>query len=71
MENRLSINKAAELMGVSPQFIRVGLQKEKLPFGYAIRMSNKKYTYFISKQKFTEYTGIPVEEKNEKDNALD
>lgn len=62
MENRLSINKAAELMGVSAQFIRVGLQKEKLPFGYAIRLSNKKYTYFISKQKFTEYTGIPVEE---------
>jgi hypothetical protein len=72
MENRLSINKAAELMGVSPQFIRVGLQRGALPFGYAVKVSDGRYTYFISKQKFTEHTGITVEEKkNEKDNALD
>jgi hypothetical protein len=72
MENRLSINKAAELMGVSPQFIRVGLQRGALPFGYAVKVSDRRYTYFISKQKFTEHTGITVEEnKNEKDNALD
>lgn len=72
MENRLSINKAAELMGVSPQFIRVGLQRGALPFGYAVKVSDRRYTYFISKQKFTEHTGITVEEKkNEKGNALD
>ena len=67
-KNKVKVAEAARLMGVSQQFIRVGLQKEKLPFGCAIRMSNKKYTYFISKQKFTEYTGIPVEKKNEKRN---
>ena len=57
-KNNLTVFEAAELMGVSPQFIRAGLQQEALPFGLALRISSKKYTYFISKKKFTEYTGI-------------
>ena len=72
MSNRLLVEEAAALMGVTPQFIRVGLQRGALPFGYAVKVSDRRYTYFISKQKFTEHTGITVEEKkNEKDNALD
>lgn len=59
MKNRLSVSKVAELMNVSEQFVRVGLQKGQLPFGYAIKMSSK-WTYFISTTKFTEATGIPV-----------
>lgn len=59
--NRLSVEKASELMGVSPQFIRIGLQKGVLPFGYAVKMSNY-YTYYISSKKFTEATGIEVRE---------
>ena len=47
-------------MGVSQQYIRVGLQRGVLPFGYALQISNKKYTYFISAKKFTESTGIEV-----------
>lgn len=57
-DNNLTIEEAADLMGVSRQFIRVGLQKGVLPFGYAVQVSSKRYTYFISKQKFKEYTGI-------------
>ena len=56
--NRLSIAEAAKLMGASEQFIRIGLQRGILPFGYAIQMSRKRYTYVIIKQKFIEYTGI-------------
>ena len=59
MKNRLSVSKVAELMNVSEQFVRVGLQKGQLPFGYAIKMSSK-WTYFISTTKFTEATGIMV-----------
>lgn len=59
-ENSLSVSRAAALMGVSQQYIRVGLQRGVLPFGYALQISNKKYTYFISAKKFTESTGIEV-----------
>lgn len=57
--NRLSVSECASLMNVSEQFIRVGLQKGVLPFGYAVKMSSQ-YTYFISPKKFEEYTGIKV-----------
>ncbi|MBQ7131264.1 MAG: helix-turn-helix transcriptional regulator [Oscillospiraceae bacterium] len=58
--NKLSIKRASELMGVSQQFIRVGLQKGILPFGYAVKISQGRFTYFISAKKFSEYTGIEV-----------
>lgn len=64
MENNMTVQEAAKLMGVSQQFVRVGLQKGILPFGYAVKVSAGKYTYFISRQKFTEHTGIG-ETKNE------
>lgn len=58
MENNMTVQEASKLMGVSQQFIRIGLQKGILPFGYAVQISNERYTYFISRQKFSEYTGI-------------
>lgn len=58
--NRLSIAEAAKLMGASEQFIRIGLQRGILPFGYAMQMTRKRYTYVIIKQKFIEYTGIEI-----------
>ena len=59
MMNRLSVEDASVLMGVSAQFIRIGLQKGIFPFGYAVKMSST-WTYWISKEKFTEYTGIQI-----------
>ena len=56
--NRLSVAEAAKLMGASEQFIRIGLQRGILPFGYAMQMTRNRYTYVIIKQKFIEYTGI-------------
>ena len=58
VKHNMTVDEASELMGVSKQFIRVGLQKGILPFGYAVQISAGRYTYFISKQKFEEYTGI-------------
>lgn len=60
-KNNLTVEEASELMGVSRQFVRVGLQKGILPFGYAVQISRERFTYFISKQKFEEYTGIKGE----------
>jgi hypothetical protein len=58
MDNKITIAEAAELMYVSQQFVRVGLQQGVFPFGYAVKISSGRYTYFISRQKFAEYTGI-------------
>lgn len=70
-EIRLSVSKAAELMGVSPQYIRVGMQMGILPFGSAVKMSGE-YTYYISPVKFSEYTGISLDKitkKSRKENV--
>lgn len=55
--NRLSVAEAAQLLGASEQFIRIGLQQGYLKFGMAVKMSSQ-WTYVITKQKFEEFTGI-------------
>lgn len=60
MDNSITVAEASELMGVSRQFVRVGLRKGIFPFGYAVQISADRYTYFISRQKFSEYTGIKM-----------
>lgn len=52
----MTVIKAAEIMGKSQQFIRVGLQRGLLPFGTAVKMSSM-WTYYISPKKFYEYVG--------------
>lgn len=59
MKNRMSVAMTAELMGVSQDFIRMGLKNNVFPFGYAVKMSEK-WTYYISPVKFQQYTGIQV-----------
>lgn len=63
MKGRVSVIEAATLMGVSQQFIRVGLQQGILPFGKAYKIGESSiYTYYISPKLFTEYTGIQIKE---------
>ena len=47
MKNRISVSEVAELMNVSEQFIRIGLQKGIFPFGYAVNP-----TYPINQRKY-------------------
>lgn len=70
-QNNMTIAEASRLMGVSRQFIRVGLQKGILPFGYAVQVSAGRFTYFISRHKFSEHTGIKRTEGRMKRNELD
>lgn len=62
--SNVTVAEAAKLMGVSQQFIRVGLQKKILPFGDAVQISTDKYTYFISRKRLMEYVGIEEEEND-------
>lgn len=61
--NKLSVEEAARLLNANPQFIRIGLQQSRFPWGYAVKTSSQ-YTYFILPKKFEEYTGIKVEGEN-------
>ena len=47
----MTVKEAATLMGVSEQFIRLGLQQEKFPWGYAVKM-RKRYAYYINERRF-------------------
>lgn len=64
MKNNISVKKAAEILGVSQQFVRVGLQRERLPIGTAVKMSSR-WTYHISPKLLKEYVG--EDEKNKKE----
>lgn len=57
---RITIKKAAEIMKCSEQFLRVALQQGKLPFGTAVKMSEKNYRYYIYPKNFYEYIGQAV-----------
>lgn len=57
----ISVKEAAEIMGKSQQFIRIGLQMGILPFGVAVKLSTK-WTYYISPLQFYEYVGIKDKE---------
>lgn len=57
---KITVLQAAKLMGVDPQFIRVGIQQGVLPFGWAVMVGTKQYSYYISPKLFYEYTGIKV-----------
>ena len=54
---KISVPEAARCLGKSQQFIRVGLQTGRLPFGCAVQLSPAKWTYDIRPSKFREYVG--------------
>ena len=59
---KLTVAEAAELMGKSPQWVRLKMQMKLLPesFGIATQNANGIWNYYISPKGFTEYTGIEV-----------
>ena len=55
---RISVERAAQIMGKSPQFIRLCLQDRSLPFGVANKRAGAdKWSYYISPKLFYEYVG--------------
>ena len=62
MKQRISVKEAAEILGVSQQFVRIGLQQGTLPIGTAVKMSSR-WTYHISAKLLQEYVGEIGKEK--------
>ena len=60
MRERIKVFEAARLMGVSEQFIRIGMQRGRLPIGECVKMSSV-WTYYISPKLLEEFTGKKVE----------
>ena len=53
---KLTVPQAAEIMGVTPQLLRLGLQQGRFPFGTAVKF--KRWSYYINKDKFYEYINL-------------
>ena len=51
---RIKVSEAAKQLGVSEQFIRIGMQRNQLPIGTCVKLSNK-WTYYISKNRLEAY----------------
>lgn len=56
MVQRIPVKKAAEILGVSPQFVRLGMQCGDLPIGTAVKLSSI-WTYHISPKLLADYIG--------------
>lgn len=54
---RMTIAEAAKKMGVSQQFLRIGLQRGIFNFGHALKMTGQRHTYYICADKFNKYIG--------------
>lgn len=55
----ITVAEAAKILGKSEQFVRIGLQRNILPIGTAVKMSSK-WTYHISPKLLEEYAGVRI-----------
>ncbi len=64
---KVSVSKVAELMCKGPQFVRVALQRNLVPFGFAVKINEQgnRYNYYINPSKLAEYLGITETELEE------
>lgn len=53
----MKVKEAAQKLGKSEQFVRLGLQNGRLPFGTAVKISSKRWNYHVSDKLFNEYYG--------------
>jgi len=51
---KLTVKEAAAIMGVTPQFLRMGLRQQRFPFGVAVKME-RRWAYYINAEKFYSY----------------
>lgn len=63
---RVKIADAARILDMPKQAIRIGLQREKLPIGYAVqRTASSKWAYYINPTQLAAYAGLSMQELKE------
>lgn len=53
----MTVIEASKVLGVSPQFIRLGLQQGRLPIGTAVKTSSNRWTYDVREHLLVQYMG--------------
>lgn len=61
MAERITVKRAAELLGTSELTVRYGIEHGELPIGTAIHTSPMRTNYHIVPNKLAEYLNISVE----------
>lgn len=62
MAERVTVKRAAELLGISAETVRFGIKNGELNIGSAIKVSEYRTIYHISPYLLAAYTGKSVEE---------
>lgn len=58
---KITVKEAAHILERSEQFVRIGLQRNLLPFGFAMKRSGaRKFDYFINPSQFAAYCGVTL-----------
>lgn len=57
---QLLVTDAAKLMSMNAETVRKGLQQGVFPWGYAIKTSANRWTYFINAARFAEIEGVAI-----------
>ena len=65
---KLTVSEAAAIMGVTPQFLRMGLRQGRFSeFGVAVKM--KRWAYYINAERFYKYlAGRDLDRQNQSQN---
>lgn len=58
---RLDVQIAAKLLGMNHNTVRKGLQQGVFPWGYAVHISENRWSYSINAARFAEIEGIKME----------
>ena len=64
---KVSIATAARLMNKGQQFVRIALQRNLVPFGFAVKIQEdgSRYDYYINPVEFCKYLGVTEKELEE------
>lgn len=63
---RVKIADAARILDMPKQAVRIGLQREKLPIGYAVqKTARSKWAYYINPTQLAAYAGLSMQELKE------
>jgi hypothetical protein len=54
---KISVTKTAKMIRKAPQYVRLGLQQGRLPFGSAVQNEKGRWNYHIVPKKLYEYIG--------------
>lgn len=57
---RISIEEASRLLNIHPNFLRCGLQQNKFPFGFGVKMT--RWAYVVYKDKLMDWIENTPEE---------